>query len=138
MTFVIFFKKRKRQDTVTKKQYNEHRRGKKTRLCGDLSKFLYHVHSYVPCNKRICAYCGEDGASIRCTICNDVPLHHKTGRANDGDCDIRYHNDVMFGLAKCDRLPLLNKNKNEWTKPTKQDEKENAELIKSFGCVTIG
>jgi len=126
-------KKRKRpQDSVTKAQYKEAKQGgKRARLCGDLTQFALHVSSYESHGKRVCVYCGGEGATAKCTICG-VSLHRLTKRGQSKDCNFKHHSDVCFGLAREDNMQHLHKRDCDFVSPTKTKEKENASIIKSY------
>jgi len=133
-------KKRKAKETaqpyVSKEQFKqEKRKGKKSRLCGDLTHIKHHYDSLTKNNSRICAYCGEMGATFKCNICHDgdgVFLHGPTERQGHGDCVFHWHDDLCFGLAKHDRLHLLHQKKSDYEKPTAAEKRENANIIKDI------
>ena len=131
-------RKKEELDHVTLQQFKDAKcGGKKAHLCGDLTAIEHHFSSFVKGNGRVCAYCGEDGATITCQVCTDkcekkVCLHGSTSLNPDGKCVFHWHNEMHFGLAREDRLSLLKKKKGEYRKPTTVMTRENARHIKDL------
>jgi len=121
-------------DNVTRELFEEVKTGADDcRLCGDLTRYANHVESYKP-TKHVhkCVVCGEDCYTY-CGLCEEY-MHKQTNRGKHGDkiCDIKWHNDSFFGLAKKDHQVHLKKSRNTYNNPTPTEEFDQRELIKSF------
>ena len=105
-------------------------RGECSRLCGNLQQLKKHIKSTKHSIKhpKICVVCGGPAYSM-CTICG-VYLHFnpKKGEHAGKMCFHDYHDDLYFGLARCDHKINDNK-KNEWSNPSRAKERENEKKI---------
>ena len=98
-----------------------------------MTRYANHVESYKP-TKHVhkCVVCGEDCYTY-CGLCEEY-MHKQTNRGKHGDkiCDIKWHNDSFFGLAKKDHQVHLKKSRNTYNNPTPTEEFDQREHIKSF------
>ena len=106
-------------------------RGKKSRLCGDLSRLKIHMDSVETGRKhpKTCVVCGDPTYSV-CVLCGGKGLHYfpQKGKSAGRDCFIDYHNEAFFGLA-LDDSELINKRKKEWGPASITKRKHNARYI---------
>lgn len=126
--------KESEQEAVTREQLAEAKRGGKgSRLCGNMSKFTYHVNSIEKIrSEKICYWCGGPAYTI-CQIC-EVPLHYgpKKGAHAGKQCFLHYHDESMFGLGRGD-CSLLNTSKKDWQSPTRSRCARNRAHITTLG-----
>jgi len=127
------------RDKCTEKQFVKAKKSSSNRLCGSLSLYAEHADKFERVDKRVCAFCGERGATYQCLACDDgfgngVCLHGPTNR--DGKrskmCIVHWHDDLCYGLAKADMIPVLGKKIRDYQFPSFAEFKSNAEHIKKF------
>lgn len=109
------------------------RKQKKTRFCGDLSKYQLHMESKENGTTKLsCFVCGDKTRTI-CGLC-DVSLHDNPthGKTKGMNCFLDFHNETMFGLCKKDsRTPK------EWKVATAQDRKEAVTRYRGLSSRTM-
>jgi hypothetical protein len=99
------------------------------RLCGNLTKFLYHRQNIETVkHKLVCKFCGKD-CYTRCKICK-LACHDNPTRGSSigSECFTNLHNDQCFGLAFVD-CKLLKTDQKTWTEPTSDDKEKNSRHI---------
>jgi hypothetical protein len=107
---------------VTLGQFNCQKKPMNGRLCGNLTKYLYHWQNIETVkNKLVCKFCGKD-CYTRCQICK-LACHDNPARgSNIGyECFTNLHNDQCFGLAFVE-CKLLKTNQQTWTEPTNNNK----------------
>ena len=121
-------KKTSKAKDVTIEQLMDCKKGARTRLCGDLTKYSSHVKSEERVSNMVCVFCGEM-AYTKCGICN-AALHNNpsSGKCKGRMCFLDYHSDVCFGLAKNDSH-MIRKRKTDWQMPNEQQRKANRDLV---------
>ena len=127
-------RKRKRdyKNSVTQEQY-DHAKDVEKRLCGDLTEYERHARQYeTVTHGRVCVVCKEEANNF-CKICKKF-MHKKSNRGANGHktCDIKYHNDMFFGLARDDHKELMCRPVGQWKPPTEADVAENVKLVTQF------
>ena len=107
------------------------KRGRHSRLCGDLTALNHHIKGVKTGNKhpKACKVCGKPAYST-CTICNEA-LHFmpSKGEVAGATCFFDYHNDVFFGMARSD-VSIKGISKKQWSYPSASAARENAKLVK--------
>ena len=121
-------KKTSKVRKVALESLKEQKKGTKTRLCGDLTKFKAHLKSEVRISNQICVFCGKL-ACTKCAIC-DAALHNNpsSGKCKGHNCFLDYHSDACYGLAKNDSH-LIRKRKADWIQPSELERKDNRNHI---------
>ena len=123
-------------DTVNYSQFSKKykQNPRKSKLCRDLTRLLYHKSRVVKTKERVCAYCGKI-CTLRCFGCLGAPyLHHNVicGIHKNNKCFYHYHNNAAFGLAKNDTMSLLGKRKMDWTYPSEKQYCANRSCMTKF------
>jgi len=106
---------------------------KKSRFCGDLSKYHLHMESKENAlTKLSCFVCG-DKTRTRCGLC-EVPLHDNPthGKTKGQNCFLDFHNETMFGLCKKD-----SRKQKEWKVATAEERKEAVNRYRSLSSRTM-
>ena len=122
-------------DRVTISQFNQLKKKKHSRLCGDLGCFTVHVNHLkkIKCAKQ-CEVCGVDVYTV-CSLCPGRPGLHffpSKGIAKGKQCFVDYHNDDFFGLAKGDMTLFKGKRLKDWKPPSKRAAATNAKHIREI------
>jgi hypothetical protein len=105
---------------VTLGQLKHQKRPMNGRLCGDLTKYMYHQRNIETVkHKLVCKFCAKD-CYTRCKICK-LACHDNPARGSSigSECFTSLQNDQCFGLAFVD-CKLLKTNQKTWTEPKKR------------------
>ena len=127
----------KRVKTITYDQYHDEKRSgsNKSRLCGDLTRLIYHKSKLVAERKgRNCSYCGEAGAYYQCQACPDRPWvhaggHHGTNK--DKYCFYLRHDTSRYGLNRTD-MPKCGLKLKDWKPPSDKTVSQNRKRMQGF------
>jgi len=104
---------------------------KKSWCCGDLNKLSEHLKSKVGYkDKRNCVVCGK-ACYTRCELCGEF-MHFGTGKNDDLNCHVDWHNSMMLGLCRKDLQTYHRRPMSEYKTPTKAQKKMNSDLIQSY------
>ena len=96
-----------------------------SRLCGPLDDLEKHMQSIArKTHTGPCAMCGR-ATAWKCGLCDRFLCLGKVA----GGCHIALHNDLMFGLARCDFSELHGGKLCNWKAPSEVEKRRNSQWI---------
>jgi hypothetical protein len=96
-----------------------------SRLCGPLDDLEKHMQSIVRrTHTGPCAMCGR-ATAWKCGLCDRFLCLGKAA----GGCHIALHNDLMFGMARCDFSELHGGTLSNWKAPSEAAKRRNSQWI---------
>ena len=120
------------QDGLTLENFRKakaHTRLTPPRLCGDLTHIIQHLGSLEQkTGPGKCEVCGEP-TYWKCTVCDKRLCVMNKKKFTGARCALTFHNDLFFGLARCDHCDLFGRTAAKWGPPGDNKIQSNVRRI---------